>query len=78
MEKKLAFSYDKEGDILDISIGRPQDALSEEVSEDIFVRVEPRTKKVVGFMILNFEKRFGKSKKPETLPVLGDFKLARI
>ena len=77
MEKKLTFSYDKEGDILDISIGKPKKAISEEVAEDFFVRLEPKTKKVVGFMVLNFEKRFGK-KKPATLPILGNFKLAGI
>lgn len=75
MEKALNFSYDQEGDILDISIGKARKAISEEVSEDVFVRLEPKTKKVIGFMILNFEKRFDKAKKPEVLPILGDFKI---
>jgi uncharacterized protein YuzE len=78
MEKALNFAYDKEGDILDISLGQPQEAVSEEVAEDIFVRLEPKTKKIVGFMILNFEKRFGRTHKLETLPITGDFRLAKV
>jgi len=78
MEKAMNFTYDKEGDILDISLGQPQEALSEEVSEDIFVRLEPKTKKIVGFMILNFEKRFGRTHKIETLPIIGNFRLAKV
>ncbi|HLB95680.1 MAG TPA: DUF2283 domain-containing protein [Patescibacteria group bacterium] len=78
MEKALNFAYDKEGDILDIAIGKPQKAISEEISKDIFVRLEPKTKKVLGFMILNFEKRFGRTHKIETLPITGDFQLAKI
>lgn len=77
MEKKLNFAYDKEGDVLDISLGQPSSAISEEISEDIFVRLEPKTKKIVGFMILNFERRFNRSHKQETLPIIGDFRLAK-
>ena len=77
MEKKLTFSYDKDGDVLDIFIGKPQKAVSKEISEDFFIRMEPKTKEIIGFMVLNFEKRFGK-KKPESLPILGNFKLAKI
>ena len=34
MAEKMSFSYDKEGDILDISVGLPQKALSKEISDD--------------------------------------------
>ena len=78
MAKTLNFSYDKEGDILDIAIGKPQKAISEEISEDVFVRLEPKTQRVVGFMILNFEKRFGRTRKIETLPIIGDFRLVKV
>lgn len=78
MKKALNFTYDKEGDILDISLGRPKKAISEEVSEDIFVRLEPKTQAIVGFMILNFEKRFGRTHKIETLPITGDFQLVKV
>ena len=76
MEKKLNFYFDKDGDILDISIGKPREALSEEVGDDFFVRKDPKTGKVIGFMILNFEKRF-KKHKTEVLPIEGIFKLVK-
>ena len=78
MEKALNFAYDKEGDILDISLGQPKGAISEEISEDFFVRLEPKTKQILGFMILNFERKFGRSHKAEILPIVGDFKLAKV
>jgi len=73
MEKKLNFYYDKKGDTLDISIGKPQKAISEEIQDDFFVRKDPKTHKVVGLMILNFEKRFGKSSKPTEIPLSINF-----
>ena len=78
MGKALNFAYDKEGDILDISVGQPEKAISEEVAEDIFVRLEPKTRKILGFMILNFEKRFNRTHKTETLPIIGNFRLVKV
>lgn len=76
--EKMMFWFDKEGDVLDISMGKPQKALSKEIGDDILVRINPETKEVVGFTILNFEKRFRGAEKPEqvSLPIIGAFKLA--
>ena len=38
MEEGLRFSFDKEADMLDISIGTPKKAISREVDDDFFVR----------------------------------------
>lgn len=73
MDKKLMFSFDKEGDVLDISIGKPRKAISEEIKEDVFVRKDSKTKEIVGFMILNFEKRFKKLGKVEEIPLKAAF-----
>ena len=73
MDKKLIFSFDKEGDVLDISIGKPRKAISEEIKEDVFVRKDPKTKEIVGFMILNFEKRFKKLGMIEEIPLKAVF-----
>ena len=73
MDKKLIFSFDKEGDVLDISIGKPRKAVSEEIKEDVFVRKDQKTKEIVGFMILNFEKRFKKLGKVEEIPLKAVF-----
>lgn len=51
MDKKLIFSFDKEGDVLNISIGKPRKAISEEIKEDVFIRKDPKTKEIVGFIL---------------------------
>lgn len=76
MAKKLIVSYDKKGDVLDLSLDRPRKAVSDEVEDDIFVRIDPQSREVVGFMILNFSKRFA-HKKESTLPVTGEFAFSR-
>ncbi len=65
----MKFFYDKHGDVLDISLGRPKKAVCEELDNDVIIRRHPKTRKVVGFTVLNFEKRFEISKKAATLGV---------
>jgi len=43
------FWFDKEGDVLDISMGKPQKAVSKEVGEDIIIRINPKNKEIVGY-----------------------------
>ncbi len=76
MEKKLKFFFDKEGDVLDIAIGKPKKAISKEIGNDVVVRIDPKTKEIVGFTILNFEKRFEHKDKSETLPITAVFEEA--
>ena len=73
MEKELKFFFDKQGDSLDIAIGEPEKAISREIGNDIVMRVEPETGEVVGFTILNFEKRFEHLNRSETLPITATF-----
>lgn len=73
MEKKLKFFFDKKGDVLDIAIGKPKKAISREIGNDVVVRIDPKTKEIVGFTILNFEKRFEHQEKAETLPITAVF-----
>ncbi len=70
----MIISYDKEGDVLDISVGQPQKALSKEISEDFFVRLD-KNGKISGFMLLNFEKRF--KTKREEIPIEAEFTLTK-
>jgi len=74
MEEGLRFHYDEKGDVLDVSIGEPEEAISKEIKEDFFVRVDPETDEVVGFMMLNFEKilKNGSSE----VPIKADLSLA--
>ena len=75
MEEGLRFSFDKEADVLDISIGNPKKAISREIEDDFFVRFDPKTQKVVGFSILNFEKWFISAKNKKLIPIKADFLL---
>lgn len=71
MEDKMMFFYDKERDVLDVSIGEPKKALSRETGNDIIVSIQDN--EVVGFTILNFEKR--SFSKPFNIPVKTEMKL---
>jgi len=73
MDEKLKVFFDKIGDILDVVIGEPREAISKEVGNDIVVRLDPKTKEIVGFTILNFEKRFEHLDVSETLPINARF-----
>ncbi|MBI4153897.1 DUF2283 domain-containing protein [Candidatus Woesearchaeota archaeon] len=53
----MEFHYDPEGDILDVNIGKPKAAISREIDDDFFVRIDKNAKKVVGFMVMNFGKK---------------------
>ncbi|KYK37674.1 MAG: DUF2283 domain-containing protein [Theionarchaea archaeon] len=74
MEKKMKFFFDKEGDILDISLGEPEEATSNEIGDDIIIRMNAENE-IVGVTVLNFEKRFEKSKIEEDLPLYAKFSL---
>lgn len=78
MAKHLRFFFDREADILYLSVGKPRPAISREVGDDIVVRVDPKSRRVIGCTILNLTKRFGKMKTPESLPlIIGDLALRR-
>ncbi len=64
---KIRFYFDKEGDTLDITIGAPKKAISEELEDDIIAHRDAKTKKIVGFTILGFTKRFKKTKEPNEI-----------
>ena len=42
MAKKLNFYYDNKGDILDISMGKPKKAISKEIDDDVFIRLNEK------------------------------------
>lgn len=72
MGKEIRMAYDDEGDILDISIGNPEKAISKEVEDDFFLRFNPASGEVVGFSILNFRKWFRDAKDIKTLPIKAE------
>jgi len=59
MEKEnvMQLSYDREADVLYLSIGAPRPAVSREVGDDVLLRVDPDTGAVVGLTVLNLSTR---------------------
>jgi len=73
---QIKYFFDKEADILYFSQRKPSfKDISREVSEGIIIRIDPLTKKVVGFTILNFLKR--QLKTPVKLPLKLKFELVK-
>jgi len=60
MEEKIGLWFDREGDLLELTIGRPRKGFFVELENDIWKRVDVKTGKTIGLMVLNFTKRFKK------------------
>lgn len=73
--KQLNFTYDQEGDVLNMAFGKAKEAISQEIEDDFFVRFDPQTQEVLGFMILNFQHRFQHHHQTATIPIKGYFEL---
>ena len=60
MEKikgKLKYKYDPKADVLYSFINKPHPAKSLEMGNGIHIRVEPSSKKIVGFTVQDYAKR---------------------
>ena len=75
MAKMTNFFYDRESDVLYLSIGKPQEAISREIGDDILLRVNPSTGEIVGITVLNFASRFSDLAHPQTLPLYTEFQV---
>ena len=78
MRKEIQFHYDREADVLYLSVGRPQRAKTIEVGEDFILRLHPKTAEVIGMTIIDFSRHFPKLRPARLgLPVNGSFDAAR-
>ena len=75
MAKMTNFFYDREGDVLYLSIGEPQEAISKEIGDDVLLRLHPLTGEIVGITVLNFVSRFSDLAHPQTLPLYTEFRV---
>ena len=67
MEKNLNIWFDKKGDFLELTVGKPVKGFFREIGDDMLERINAKTGKVIGFSILNFSKRFDKLKETKRL-----------
>ncbi len=73
----LQYFFDKDADVLYVSKGDPKaDVESEEVGDGIIARLDPVTREIVGFTILNFLKRTEQGLPAIVLPFRADLRLA--
>ena len=88
LRKLIGVHYDPEGDILTFSFTKkPQAAVAEEAADEIWVRYEPETGRVVTVDLLNFSARvmgafgpqltYAERVDPQRLEALEAFQLIR-
>ena len=76
MEAKLTFQYDREGDILYINKIPPYpEQESEELTDEVIARLNPKTKEVENLEVLFFSTRLLRSNTFE-LPITADLRIA--
>jgi len=66
--KKMSFSYDKQADVLYLSVGNPRNSISQEVEDGILLRFDAKSKEISGLTIMDFQARFQKAK-PRSIDV---------
>jgi uncharacterized protein YuzE len=77
VNERLSFYYDREADVLYFSKGQPYpEQESQEIGDDMIVRLTPTTHEVEGITILNFSRRFA-SVDNLSIPVTAQMQLAK-
>ena len=78
MRNEVQFHYDREADVLYLSVGKPQRAKTVEMGEDFILRLHPKTGEVIGMTIVDFKRHFPQLKGALKLPVNGSFNPAQL
>ena len=72
---RIKIFYDREADVLYVTRGKPEYTDYVEHSDDVILRLEPETKQLVGFTIIDFSQHFAKQESDIALPFDIDFQL---
>ncbi len=73
MEEDLRFLYDREADVFYVAAGHPEHTDYVELDDDFILRIDPQTKKVVGFTIVDFAAHFAQREPPLSAPLKAEF-----
>lgn len=69
MKKPLRYFYDKEADVFYFSSGTPKTTdTTVEAGDDVLLRLDPKTRRVSGFTLINASKRLSSKKPSYALP----------
>ena len=74
-DKRMKIFYYRKSNVLYTSIGSPREAIFRETEDDILIRMDPTTKEIVGFTILNFTERFSNIQEERAVPVTARFQM---
>ena len=61
VESGIKIVYDGEADVLYVTRGTPKYTEYIEYSEDVILRLDPDTKRLIGITIIGFSQHFGKA-----------------
>jgi uncharacterized protein YuzE len=53
----MQLAYDRDADVLYLTIGAPRQAISREIGDDVLLRIDVETEVVVGLTVLNLSTR---------------------
>jgi uncharacterized protein YuzE len=59
--QNLDWDYDEEGDVLYLSVGKPEKALGVDIGEGLVVRMDAAEKEVVGLTVVGLRSRLLKN-----------------
>ena len=72
--KELMLGYDREVDVLYISLGIPEKGMQYiELSSNLILRVDPKSKEIVGITIIDFSKQFSGERYFSKVPIIASF-----
>ena len=74
MNHELKFLYDREADVLYTSLGHHKYTDYVEVNDDLILRLDPVTKEVVGFTIVDFLAHFSEPLPQMRIPLEASFR----
>ena len=67
--------YDREADVLYATCSKPEYTDYVEHSDDVILRLDPETKQLIGFTIIDFSQHFAKQESDITLPFGIEFQM---
>ena len=73
MDTPLNILYDHAADVLHVSAGHPVLCDAAPLNDQIILQLDPMTKDIVGFSMVDFLKRFKDNPEPIMLPLLTTF-----
>ncbi|MDE2322772.1 MAG: DUF2283 domain-containing protein [candidate division NC10 bacterium] len=75
--KGISLNYDTENDVLYLYFEKVQEAVSREIADGVFVRLDPNTDQVVGVTILDLQKKSLEDRGIKFIPIDKTFLEAR-